>query len=304
MSLQANRLFLRSAELIVGTKSAGSRANVVPADARVILNRLKFSVEKSSESNANKATISIFNLSQDTRNFLEKSDNIVILRAGYEDNISTIFFGDITKGTHKRNGPDLVTDIECGDGEFALRDATVNIGLGPGATNTQIINTAIGAITSLSVSKGFVDTIPKVTYSQGFTYSGTAKALLKDQLKQVGMEFHIQDGELNVLFPTKTDEQLAIEITQDTGLVGFPTKTKEGVDFVSLLNPFLRPGRAVKIESKQFQGAFGSQSGVASNSLVHSGSTVRVRRVVHDGDTDEGTWLSKVECVTVGGSSG
>lgn len=302
MSLLANRLFLRDAELVVGTKAAS--ANTVPGDARVIRNRVKFTVDKSSEENANKATIAIYNLTQDTRNFLEKSNNFVILRAGYEGNISTIFTGDIVKGKHDRNGPDLVTTLECGDGEFALRDAIVNIGLGPGAKNTQIINAAVGAITSIAVAKGFVDSIPSVTYNQGFTYSGPAKKLLKDQLKAVGMEFHIQDGELNILFPTKTDQQLAVEITQETGLVGFPTKTPEGVDFTSLLNTAIRPGRAVKIESKQFQGAFGSQSGVASNSLIHSGSVVRVRRVVHDGDTDEGTWLSKVECVTVGGSSG
>lgn len=302
MSLVANRLFLRDAELIVGTKT--SSANTVPGDARMIKNRVKFTVDKQSEGNANKATLSIYNLSQDTRNFLEKSDNFAIMRAGYKDAISTIFTGDIIKGKHERNGPDIVTNLECGDGELALRDAMVSIGLGPGAKNTQIINSAIAAITSLAVARGFVDQIEEVTYNQGFTYSGPAKQLLKEQLKQVGMEFHIQDGELNILFPNKTDQQIAVEVTPDTGLVGFPTKTPEGVDFTSLLNPSIRPGRAVKIESKQFQGAFGSQSGVASNSLIHSGSIVVVKRVVHDGDTDEGTWLSKVECRTVEGASG
>lgn len=302
MSLVANRLFLRDAQLIVGTK--GASANTVPGDARIILNRLKFSIDKGSENNANKGTISIYNLSQDTRNFVEKSGLFVILKAGFQDAISTIFSGDILKGKHERSGPDITTTLECGDGEFALRDAIVNIGLGPGAKNTQVIEMAVAAITAFSVSRGFTETIPSTTYNQGFTYSGPAKALLKEQLKAVGMEFHIQDGELNIMTPDKTDQQIAVEVTPDTGLVGFPTKTPEGVDFTCLLNPFLRPGRAVKIESKQFQGAFGSQSGVASASVVHSGSVVRVRRVVHEGDTDDGTWLSKVECVSVGGSSG
>lgn len=305
MSLIANRLFLRQAELIVGTKSSGSRANVVPADARVLKDiRIKFTVDKTSEFNANKATITVFNISQETRNFLEKKDNIVILRAGYKDSISTIFSGDVLKGKNDRKGPDITTDLECGDGEIALRDAIVNIGLGPGATNTQIINAAIEAITSLSVARGFVESIPTVTFNQGFTYSGLAKSLLKDQLKQVGLEYSIQDGELCVFTHNKTDQQIAVEVTPETGLVGFPTKSAEGVDFTSLLNPYIRPGRAVKIESKQFQGAFGSQAAVASNSLVHSGAVVRTRRVVHDGDTHEGTWLSKVECTAIGGASG
>lgn len=303
MSLVANRLFIREAELIVGTK--GGSAGTIPADARVIKNRLKFTVEKNSEGNSNKATIAIFNLSQDTRNFLEKTDNYVILRAGYQDAISAIFTGDVLKGKHERSGPDITTTLECGDGELALRDAVVSVGLGPGATNTQIINQAVAAITGLSVARGYMDTIPTRTFANGFTYSGPAKSLLKEQLRAVGLEFHIQDGELNIMVPDKTDLQLAVEITPETGLIGFPTKTPEGVDFVSLLNPFIRPGRAIKIESKQFQGAFGSQSGVAASAaLVHSGSTVRCRRVVFEGDTKEGPWQSKAECVAIGGSSG
>lgn len=304
MSIAANRLFLRQAQLIVGTKLSGGRSNIVPPNARTIRNRVKFTVDKTSEGNANKATIQIFNLSQDTRNFLEGTGLFLMLKAGYQDAMSTICVADILKGKHERQGPDVITSLECGDGETAMRDATVSVGLGAGAKNTQVIEQAVAAITAFNVSRGFTETIPSRSYAGGFTYSGPAKELLRTQLKNVGLEFSIQDGELNIFAPGKTDGTIAVEIGPKTGLVGFPTKTPLGVDFVSLLNPSIRPGRLIKIVSKQFYGAFGSQSGAASASVIDSGQLVRVRRAVHDGDSHEGPWLTKVETVSLGGTSG
>jgi hypothetical protein len=304
VSIIANRLFLREAELIVGTKGLSTRANTIPGDARIIRTRIKFSIEKNSESNANKGTITVYNLSQETRNFLEKKDAIAMLKAGFRDFASTIFLGDILKGMNKRQGPDVVTDLECGDGEFALKTALLNVSFGPGVKNTQIIDAAVAAITQYNVVKGFRETIPVKTYQQGFSFSGQARDALKQQLLPVGLEFHIQDGELSIIKPDGTNKELAVLVSQDTGLVGFPTKTALGVEFTCLLNPQLRPGRAVKLESKQFQGAFGRQANIGAASLIESGDVVRVRRVVHEGDTGEGTWLSRVECVKIGAPSG
>lgn len=166
-NLLANRLFLRQAELIVGTKVTGTNAAVEPQDAKLIKTRIKFNVEKTSESNANKAKIGIYNLSQDTRNLFEKKNTIVFLKVGYEGNLSTIFFGDLNKGQHDTSGPDIVTNIECADGDFAIKNGIINIGLKAGATNRQIINLAIA---QLNVTQGFSEEIPIKTYLNGFTF--------------------------------------------------------------------------------------------------------------------------------------
>jgi hypothetical protein len=300
VSTVGDRLYLRAAELIVGVRSSGGRSNLVPANARTIRNRIKFTVDKTSEGNSNKANITVYNLAPDTLSFLESKDLFVILKAGYVDAISTIYVGDLLKGKNDRQGPDVITTLECGDGEVAMREAMVNVGLAAGAKNTQVIEQAIAAITAFNVSRGFVETIPSRTFANGFSYSGPAKRLLHEQLKSVGLEFSIQDGELNVFGPNKADKSVAVEISKDTGLIGYPTKTPLGVDFTSLLNPFIRPGRSCKVISKQFYGAFGSQSGVASTSVVKSGQVVRVRRALFEGDTQDGQWTVKVETVNPG----
>lgn len=300
-NLLANRLFLRQAEVIVGTKVQGTNAAVEPQDAKLIKTRIKFSVDKQSETTPNKAKIGIYNLSQDTRNLFEKENVIVFLKAGYEGSLSTIFFGDLNKGQHDSSGADIITNIECGDGELAIKNAIVNIGLKAGATNRQAIS---AAIEQLNLTRGFSEDIPLKTYLNGFTFSGRAEKLLTDLLKQVNLTWNIQDGELIIIGPSSVTTQDAVLITPSTGLIGSPTKTPQGVEFSCLLNPAIRPGRAIKLESKQFQGAFGSQANTASSSLIGSGAIVKCRRVVHEGDTHEGTWLSKVECTAVEGLSG
>ena len=83
-----------------------------------------------------------------------------------------------------------------------------------------------------------------------------------------------------------------------TGLLGFPTKTENGVEFVSLLNNKIRPGRAVKLESKQFQGLRGQDQNtnqVASQALEGSGAIVKVKKATFEGDTHEGSWKVTVE---------
>jgi len=274
--MASNILFIRKAELIIGPKI--SESAVEPVDARVFKTRLNFSIEKDETGNANKCKISIYNISEDSKTFLEKDDLVVFLNAGFGDGVSNIFFGDLQRFSEKRNGPDIITTIECGESEKILREAHIQISLGPGATNRQVVD---AAIKKLNLSKGFQVEIPIVKYQNGFSFSGPVKKLMNEQMGAVKLNWSIQSGEMQILGEKETDEQIAIEITPNTGLIGMPTKTKDGVEFTSLLNPGLRPGRAVRLESKRF--------------LDGSGANVKLTKTVFKGDTHEGQWLVKCE---------
>lgn len=294
-------LFLRSADLIVGPKVSGTNAEREPIEARSFKNRLVFNVESTSVAASNKAKIDIYNISQESRNFLEQKDLIVILKAGYQDNTSTIFFGDVIRREVNRNGPDIPVTLECGDAENILGTAHIEIGFGPGITNVQIIEQAAA---KLLLSSGIQKGVKTVQYQNGFTFSGLVTDLLKQLTEEVGVEHLIRNGELVILPILETDDQEAVLITQNTGLIGFPTKTIDGLQFTSLLNPELMPGRAVKVESKQFQGEFGVRAEiVASASLVASGDVLKARKVTHNGDTADGPWFTEVEGFAPGSGS-
>lgn len=272
-----NLLFLRKAELIVGTKVTGSNSDIEPEDARVFRTRINFDVEKDEGSTANKAKINIYNLSGESRAFLEQKNLVVFLRVGYETgDLTTLFFGDVDEenGIHnKRSGPDIITSIEAGDGEAALRDSNIQVGLSSGATNLQLIDLAAK---KLFVSTAYISPIKSYTFQKGFSYSGSAKGLLDQMAKLSGFQWSIQNGELLILIPSENDQQQAVFLSKETGLIGFPVKTQDKLEFTSLLNPFITPGRAVIVESSIFKNG--------------ESATAKVSKAKYKGDTHEGTW--------------
>jgi len=295
MSLPENSLFIRSHELVIGPKVTGLASNIEPPNARRFFNRVNFSIEKTSTPDPNKSKISIYNISQESRNFLEQSDLLLFLKAGFQDEISNIFIGDILRREASRSGPDVIYTLECGDSEGIISRAHVDIGLGPGATNVQLFNLAAEKLgLTLGIKKGIVTRV----FKNGFSFSGLASDLLTQQTVNIGLEWSVQDGELRIMPKDEDDGEEAVVISPETGLIGFPTKTPDGVKFTSLLNPKLRPGRAVKIESKQFFGQTGPNANlIASTSLIESGSIVKVRKATFTGDTREGQWVTEVEAV-------
>jgi hypothetical protein len=310
--------FHRDAEVIIGPRVSGKIAPEEPVEARSfrasIQNRdsdgkivggfrIRFNVEKEQTATANKAKITLYNVNQESRNFFEQKDLIIFLKAGYAGNVSTIFFGDIMERVTSRAGADITTMLECGDQEQILATANVQIGLGPGATNLQAFSAAESAI-GLKIPALQKSKIPTKQFRNGFSFSGTAQELLRKLTEEINFRFSIQDGEIQVLSELGNDGDEAVLISPETGLIGFPTKTQEGIRFVSLLNPGLRPGRRCKVESKQFQGSSGSSGSVkAADTVQDSGQVITLKKVVFDGDTQEGPFDSKCEGIVPEGNS-
>ena len=299
--MASDRLFYRDWELIVGEKVTTTNAAQEPPEGRSFKNRLTFNVESTSVAASNKAKIDIYNISPESRSFLEQRNLVVFLKAGYEGSISTIFFGDVIRRETSRNGPDVATTLECGDAENILSSANIQLGFDKGVTNIEIIQEAAA---KLKLSTGIRKGITTKVFESGFSFSGRVTDLLTQLTRQTGTEHFIRSGELVILPVLEPDNQEAVLVTQDTGLVGFPTKTIDGLEFTSLLNPEIQPGRAVKVESKQFQGEFGTRAEiVASASLVASGDVLKTRKVIHEGDTAGGPWFTKVEGFAPGSGS-
>lgn len=295
MSLPENSLYFRTHELVVGQKVTTTGTPVEPPQARRFLNRINFSIEKTTTPNPNKSKITLHNISQESRNFLEQRDLIVFFKAGFNGEASNIFIGDVLRRETNRSGPDVTYTLECGDAERILQTARVNISLGAGATNIQLFEAAANA---LGLSFGVSIGITPQTFQNGYSFSGLASDLLTEQTRKIGLEWNIQDGELRILPPRVTDGQEAVVVSSKTGLIGFPTKTIDGVKFKTLLNPAIRPGRAIKIESRQFQGQLGpTASLLASTALIESGDVVKCRTATFRGDTRQGEWVTEVEAV-------
>ena len=106
--------------------------------------------------------------------------------------------------------------------------------------------------------------------------------MMTNVLSKLGVQWSIQDDELHITDTDLTTDEAPVFLTSETGLIGIPTKRRNGgYLFSSLLNPKIRPGRPLIIESELVSGTF------------------RPLKVNHLGDLDDGPWDTQVEAFQI-----
>lgn len=267
--------------------------------------RVTFNIEKSLEEQPNNSRIQIYNLSERSRAIIEDRKTAIILEAGYgqwvgdgntnterfNGNLKKIFVGDVARVRTEKNGPDIVTSIEAGDGEVSYNNSKMNASYAPGTRAGQVLD---GIISSFELTKGMVSGFNvNDQFQQGLSLSGLTRDHMSNLANRQGLEWSIQDNQLQILRPGDGTTQEAVLLNPFTGLIGSPFKDKivnqdlltkkdgkeatSGTEAVSLLNADIRPGRYVRIESQFVNGNF------------------KVVKVTHEGDTHSTTWYTRLE---------
>jgi len=229
----------------------------------------QFEVEKTSEKHANRVLIQINNLNETSRATLEDKDVFVSLEAGYLGSDGTgqlgqLFIGKITKALSEKQGKEMVTKIEAGDGQDTP-SKQINKSLGPGATGKQVIE---ALARELKVGLGAVKGIGSKIFQNGITLSGNVSERLDEILDCLDLEWSIQDNNLQILPPDEPSENIGILLTPQTGLLGIPMKREQGkdgklnIEFRANLRTAIKPGVALEIRSRNIDGLFKIRKGI------------------------------------------
>jgi hypothetical protein len=290
-------LFDRVYRLLVGKKGDSKGLEITEL-------RIQFEIEKTAKKNPNKSTIKIYNLKKETRAELEKPDTRCVLYAGYKDDAGPllIFQGAVTFAWTKFDLPDIVTEFELGDGAPEIRDTTISVGYGKGIKSTQVLNDVSKKMgTPLTLPSN----APERSWENGLSYYGSARGLLDKVTKGTGLEWSIQNGNLQVIKSGMVTTSQGFVLSGDSGLIGSPErerKAKEGTTEVEdtskkkrkvktatqhydgwsvkcLLLPQVNPGDRVKLESRDVNGVF------------------RIQELKHTGDSHDGDWQTEMKLI-------
>jgi len=273
------RLFNRVAQCTIGPKGQSGLF--------VDQLRIKFRVEQTADRQANKARVEIFNLSKASREGIERPGNYLILFAGYASDsekgrqVGRIFEGDIPEGgvLTSRQGPDVVTTIEAGDGLTQLNKASVDLSFSPGANIKDVVGSLAS---SLGFASGPQEGLRDETYLNGFIASGRSSDVLSGVLAKQGLRFNVQDGVLQIYPVGGSPGGEAVLLNSGTGLVGSPLRKDKGIEVTSLLQARIRPGALIRLDSENVKGTFVCE------------------KVIHEGDTWGQEFYSKIE-LEIGG---
>ncbi|MBG6211673.1 hypothetical protein IWQ49_006364 [Labrenzia sp. EL_126] len=218
--------------------------------------KIAFTISKSVSSNANTADITLYNLAEATRSGVGKEFDSITLEAGYmpldeAGNVGVIFKGAIRDVEHRREGPDILTIISCGDGDTALRRATISKSFPAGTPVTDVIDEISKELQAEGITKGefkYPESLETKTFKRPYAACGSCMKEL--DLIGRGNDFYwsVQNETLELVPGDGFIGSVAL-ITPDTGMIGTPAITDNGVRVSALLNPEIRPNRRVQIKS-------------------------------------------------------
>jgi hypothetical protein len=297
-------LFDRVASLTVGQSG---KEGILIEDLR-----FSFKIEKRLTETLNNSTLSIYNLNPDSRKLVQTPNNAVILKAGYRNDAGavTCFVGIVRRCLTVRDGVDWRTDFELDDGLIAYRDSKHSMSFAPGRKGIDVM-IAVANKFNLPI-RALPENISNKTYPQGWAFVGRTREAMTSVCQYLGLEWSIQNQEIQILKKGGSLKRTAIVLSSDTGMIGSPAleaktmsekaaakigisatsagvikRRKEdakgevddmleiqGYKITSLLQPTIEPGHVIKLEAEGVDGFF------------------KVEKIEHIADTHGADWKS------------
>ncbi len=290
--------WFRRYQLIVGAQGSGlSIDNLSQAGLR-----LQFEITKSLMKEPNQAKITIFNLNDDHVSQIEDEYTDVVFSAGYDGNVKLIYSGNTQYVSHYRDGLDMLTELVCGDGDRGFRNAYVNKTFASGSTDAQVVDYCAK---QLGVRKGATQ-LPDTGFLRGRTYSGMAHETLDEIAQTNGCNWSIQDGVLQMVrTDSMLDQETAVVLSVDTGLLEAAERTDKGIKAKCLLNASISVNSAIKLDNSALKVQANQKRNITKSARgpvvdTNKDGIYKVFKVRHMGDTHDNDWITEVLCVGLG----
>lgn len=271
--------------------------------------RIRFDTHQALAGTPHHVNLYIYNLKPETIARMRKEQGKVEIYAGYIENPGLIFQG---QAIQIRNGRENVTDtyvhVLATSSENGRNYATVNESVAKGHTFNDRLQLAVKSMKEHGVKVGTIDDLGSKKFPRNFVFSGMTHDLLREICEATGSTWHIWGDKLHVLKRDTTLTGSVVVMNSDTGMVGLPEQTLDGVIVRSLLNPRIYPGTKLKIDEASIQRAAFTPAiaGSANNELLKDGGILgiaadgiyKVWQVGHIGDSRGDPWWTEMVCTS------
>ena len=212
------------------------------------------SVEKPGEPDENKATVEMYNLSMDamrdmtTLSFrpLQSKKNLIVVFAGDEtEGMSQCFAGEIQTAYADFSGaPTIKMHIEAAAGSYPSLKASPPIAV-------KGSQSAASLIEQFAKESGYSFQNNGVTSSvKNAVLNGDPVTKMRTVANMVGCELIVDDNQVKIQpYDKGLDQGNAVLMDKDSGMLGYPTFTSEGIKLRCLYNPDLQLGGMVDVKT-------------------------------------------------------
>lgn len=267
--------------------------------------RFTFQVVSSDNETPNTAIVRVYNLADSTmrRAITDEFDSLV-LQAGYGDNPGIIFKGSIKqKKKGKESNVDSYLELMAADSDEPYNFGLVNQTLKAGSTPAIRI-TAIAQSMGLPIDPTSLANLTGGILPRGKVLWGLGKSHMRDQALSQNARWSIQNGVMKLIPFSGVSSSTAIAVNSQTGMIGSPEATDNGIEVEMLMNPLVRVGTNLRINNQdiqQFSNPF-TQLGYTPPTFVAKvteDGIYRILAVEHRGDTRGQEWYTRATCLAL-----
>lgn len=253
---------LRQAEVIIGPLADYEGRGVPSEGIRIYSSgaidelKVQFSVTKTIGGAPNKLDLIITNLKEATRNRIRKQLTRVEISAGYLEGegagLRRVASGGILSSVPARDGAEILTNITVLDGLGGATRGVYRRSFGPKVLLNDIVSDVAQAMPGVEV--GPVN-LPGAIGLSGRTFAGRAAEILDDLADQWGFSWSVQDGVFQAVLDTQplgTIHTLSFRdgsLREARPLLSGPMQIQTGVEILGALNPRVKPGEQIRVES-------------------------------------------------------
>ena len=262
---------------------------------------ITFKVNKGSDNKrrTNKATVKIYNLSEEHQKYIEAPFVECVLSVGYIGaGMHRLFAGQVTVAGTEKEGTETVTEIQIDSLYTQLNHKTVSKTAPAGVSVKGVIENLVKEMDGVSrvvfsgtnITKSFVD---------GYPLSGSPRQILNELGEAFELEWQIDDDVMYIQDAGKSymlNNSKAFKISETSGLIDRPyfdqiekqrgkkdklRAARNGLKLRILLNPALVAGSIVYIE-------YGDKTGY-----------YKIERLTHTGEYFGNDWSTELVCGTM-----
>jgi len=261
--------------------------------------KISFDVESNQASSVKSDNIiQIWNLKGETQSFIKNRKLFVQLLAGYDGEASNIYTGTVVKVDTIKKGIDVITKMTLGNLVYNINEALFSKSYFGIVQTRRIIE---DSLQSLNLNYQYLELIPDSSQQINFCFDGKTQDLWNLLLLPIGLQWFTDNGVLKISRQGQPNENTAILVTQESGLVNVPVKTDKGVDIELLLNNSVELSNTVNV---QLNTETVTSSGRTTNILNQELNGIyKISSIRHMGDTIEGKFVTKMECILPESSS-
>ncbi len=246
-------------------------------------------VDRHMRASVNNATVTLYNLSPDTRSLIYKDKYTTVdywqmsIMASYdENNLYEIFRGNIQEAYSYKQNTEWITYIDAFDGAYAIQNGSVSETVGKNVSKSDIITRLIH--TMPNIFEGAMGSPTQGSAPRGQVLIGSS---FNEIQRICGNQAFIDSEKINILADDEIINGNPFLLTGSTGpleagnLFTTPKRRETYLELDALFSPEIRVGASVEIQSgeKKYNGQYrvfgvkhsitisGAQSGDAISSL-------------------------------------